>query len=182
MLKTLFSSSTRADVLSLLFNNPNEKFYIRQLSDILKKNPSGVKRELDRLEEMDLVKSEKIANLKYFQANINSPLFDELKSLISKSLGFRGALKNLFQANTIKLAFIYGQFVEDEDTSTVDLYIVGNATPAVLMGLQDIERKFNKSLNCTFIDEVEFKNKKKTDKNLINILQSKKISLVGRLR
>ena len=60
MLKSLFSSSTRADVLSLLLNSPDEQFYIREIAKLLRKNPSGIKRELDNLEKMEIVRSEKI--------------------------------------------------------------------------------------------------------------------------
>lgn len=182
MLKTLFSSSTRADVLSLLLNNPDERFYIREMAGILKKNPSGIKRELDRLEEMELVISEKVANLKYFKANKQSSLFSELKNLIAKSLGLTGALKNLFKGNSIKAAFIYGPYAEDDDSTSVDLFIIGSSTPATLIGLQDIERKFSKSINCTFLDDSEFKIRRKKDATLKRILQGKRINLLGRLR
>ncbi|MCX7912984.1 MAG: winged helix-turn-helix domain-containing protein [Thermodesulfovibrionales bacterium] len=182
MLKTLFSSSTRVDILSLLLNNPEEKFYIRQIAAILKRNPAGVKRELDKLEDMELVISEKVANLKYFQANKNSALFSELKSIIAKSLGLSGALKSLFRGNSVKAAFIYGPYVEDDESPVVDLLVIGPSTPTILMGLQDIEKKFNKSFNCTFMDYADFKLRKKTDINLRKILQSKKINLIGSLR
>ncbi len=182
MLKTLFSSSTRADVLTLLLNNPNDKFYIREIAAKLKKNPSGVKRELDRLEEMELVISEKVANLKYFSANKQSPLFSELKNLITKSLGFVGALKSHLKGNAVKAAFIYGPFVEDEEASSVDLFIIGFSTPALLIGLHEIEGKFNKSINCYFLDETEYKIKRKKDATLKRILQGKKINLLGRLK
>lgn len=182
MLKTLFSSSTRADILSLVLNNPDERFYIREMAGILKKNPSGIKRELDRLEEMGLVVSEKVANLKYFKADKQSPLFSELKNLIAKSLGLSGALKNLFKRNSVKAAFIYGDYAEDDDSATVDLFIIGSSTPALLIGLQDIERKFSKSINCTFFDNSEFKIRKKKDATLKRILQSKRLNLLGRLR
>ena len=52
MLKSLFSSSIRADVLSLLLNSPDEQFYIREVATLLRKNPSGIKRELDNLEKV----------------------------------------------------------------------------------------------------------------------------------
>jgi len=48
MLKSLFSSSIRADVLALLLNSPDEKFYVREIAKLIRKNPSGVKRELDK--------------------------------------------------------------------------------------------------------------------------------------
>ncbi len=182
MLKILFSSSTRVDILSLLLNNANEKFYIRQIAAILKRNPAGIKRELDRLEEMGLVTSEKVANLKYFQANKEAPLFFELKSIIAKSLGLSGALKSLFRGNSVRAAFIYGPYVEDDESPVVDLFIIGPSTPAILMGLQDIEKKFNKSFNCTFMDYVEFKARKRTDANIKRILQGKKINLFGSMR
>ena len=110
MLKSLFSSSIRADVLSLLLNSPEERFYVREIAKLLRKNPSGVKRELDKLEEMGIVISEKVANLKYFQSDKSSPFYSELKELIAKSLGLPGALKSLLRANEVKLAFIYGPY------------------------------------------------------------------------
>ncbi|MEW5745708.1 MAG: winged helix-turn-helix domain-containing protein [Nitrospirota bacterium] len=180
MLKNLFSSSIRADVLSLLLNSPDERFYVREIAKLLRKNPSGVKRELDRLEEMGIVVSEKIANLKYFQANSDSPLFSELKNLIAKSLGLPGALKSLLRANDIKTAFIYGPYAEGEDPPLVDLFVIGPSTPALLMGLHDIEKKFSKKINCTVIEESEYKLKKRKDSNLKRILQEKRITLLGR--
>jgi len=59
VLKDLFSSSVRADVLAILLNSPDEKFYIREIANLVRKNPSGVKRELDRLEKLGIVVSEK---------------------------------------------------------------------------------------------------------------------------
>ena len=180
MLRSLFSSTIRADVLSLLLNSPEERFYVREAAKLLRKNPSGVKRELDKLEEMGIVFSEKVANLKYFQANKNSPLFSELKDLIAKSLGLPGALKSLLRANGVKIAFLYGPYAEGEDPSIVDLLVVGPSTPTLLIGLQDIEKKFGKKINCTVIEESEYKLKKKKDFNLKRILSEKRITLMGR--
>lgn len=181
MLKSLFSSSIRADVLALLLNSPDEQFYVREIAKLLRKNPSGVKRELDKLEEMGLVLSERVANLKYFKANKNSPLFSELKDLIAKSLGLPGALKSLLRANEIKSAFIYGPYAEGEDTPTVDLIVIGKFTPAILVGLQDIEKKFGKKINCTVVEEAEYKVKKQKDAAIKRILAEKRITLLGRV-
>lgn len=181
MLKSLFSSSIRADVLALLLNSPEEKFYVREIARLLRKNPSGVKRELDKLEEMGLVISEKVANLKYFHADKNSPLFSELKDLIAKSLGLPGALKSLLRANDIKSAFIYGPYAEGEETPTVDMVVIGSFTSALLDGLHDIEKKFGKRINCTVIEDAEYKQKKQKDAALKRILAEKRITLLGRV-
>ncbi|GAB4414544.1 MAG: hypothetical protein OHK0032_10640 [Thermodesulfovibrionales bacterium] len=181
MLKSLFSSSIRADVLSLLLNSPDEKFYVREIAKLLRKNPSGVKRELDNLEKMGIVFSERVANLKYFQADRNSPLFSELKNLITKSLGLPGAIKAVIRASGAKAAFIHGPYAEGEDVDTVDLVVIG-ASPSVLRGLKDLERKFGQKINCTLIEEAEYKTKrKKRDAALKRLLSGKRISLIGRI-
>jgi predicted transcriptional regulator with HTH domain len=181
MLKSLFSSSIRADVLSLLLNSPDEKFYVREIAKLLRKNPSGIKRELDNLEKMGVVFSERVANLKYFQADKDSPLFSELKNLITKSLGLPGAIKAVIRASGAKAAFIYGPYAEGEDVDTVDLFIIGDSA-VVFKGLKDLERKFSQKINCTLMDETEYKTKrKKKDAALRRLLSGKRISLIGRI-
>ncbi len=181
MLKSLFSSSIRADALSLLLNSPDEQFYIREIAELLRKNPSGVKRELDNLEKMGIVMSEKVANLKYFRANKDSPLFSELKNLITKSLGLPGALKAVLRASGAKTAFLYGSYAEGDDVNTVDLFVIG-ALSSLTKELKDIERRFDRKINCALIDEDEYKKKKKKgDANLKRLLSGKRITLIGRL-
>jgi len=181
MLKSLFSSSIRADVLSLLLNSPDEQFYIREIAKLLRKNPSGVKRELDNLEKMGILTSEKIVNLKYFQANKDSPLFSELKNLITKSLGLPGAFKAVLRASGAKAAFIYGSYAEGNDVDSVDLFVVG-ALPSLAKELKDLERRFDQKIDCIMMDEDEYRlKKKKRDSNLKKILSGKRITLIGRL-
>ncbi|MDP2754362.1 MAG: winged helix-turn-helix domain-containing protein [Nitrospirota bacterium] len=181
MLKSLFSSSIRADVLSLLLNSPDEQFYIREIAKLLRKNPSGVKRELDNLEKMGIVTSEKIVNLKYFQANKDSPLFSELKNLITKSLGLPGALKAVLRASGAKAASIYGPYAEGNDVDSVDLFVIG-ALPSLAKELKDLERRFDQKIDCIMMDEDEYRlKKKKRDSNMKKILSGKRITLIGRL-
>src|SRR3972149_123623 len=181
MLKSLFSSSIRADVLSLPLNSPDEKFYVREIAKLLRKNPSGVKRELDKLEEAGIVVSERVAHLRYFQANQDSDLYKELKSLITKSLGLPGALKAVLRAAGASAAFIYGPYAEGEDTDTVDLMAIGAAVP-IDRELKHLEKKFGYGLNATLMDEEEFALKrKKKDASLKRVLSSKRIKLIGRV-
>jgi len=181
MLKSLFSSSIRADVLSLLLNSPDEQFYIREIAKLLRKNPSGIKRELDNLEKMGVVTSEKIVNLKYFQANRESPLFSELKNLITKSLGLPGALKAVLRASGARAAFLYGPYAEGNDESTVNVFVIG-ASSSLSKELKDLEKRFDQKIDCMAMDEDEYKQKKKKgDANLRRVLSGKRITLMGRL-
>ncbi|MBI5665931.1 MAG: winged helix-turn-helix transcriptional regulator [Nitrospirae bacterium] len=181
MLEKLFTSGIRANIMSLLFNNPEEKFYVREIARLVNKNPSGVKRELDKLQNMDIVSSEKEGNLKYFKVNINSPLFPELKGLIAKSLGVPGALKSVLKTSDVKSAFIYGPYVDNTNLPSLDLLVVSDSDQ-IRKPLDDIEKRFGRTINLTLISLLDYKSKKKSgDRDLKKLLAAKKILLMGRL-
>jgi hypothetical protein len=130
---------------------------------------------------MGIVMSERIANLKYFQANIESPLYPELKNLITKSLGLPGALKAVLRAAGAKAAFIYGPYAEGEDVDTVNIMVIG-ADESVDKEFKSLMKKFGYTINWIEMDEDEYKLKRrKRDSSLKRILSGKRISLVGRV-
>ncbi len=181
MLEKLFTSGIRADIMSLLFNSPEEKFYVREIARLINKNPSGVKRELDKLEKIGLVISEREGNLRYLKVNENSPLFPELKGLIAKSLGLPGALKSVLKALDAKTAFIYGPYINNTNLPTLDLLIVCDSN-YLEKTLGDIEKRFGREIHYTVMSESEYKTKKKNgDRYLKKLLNTKKILLLGRL-
>ncbi len=181
MLEKLFTSGIRADIMSLLFNNPEEKFYVREIARLVNKNPSGVKRELDKLFTMDLVISEREGNLKYFTVNRRSPLFPELKGLISKSLGLPGALKSVLKASDAKTAFIYGPYTNKASTPSLDLLVVSDSNH-IKKALDEIEKRFGRKIRLTLMSLPEYREKKKSgERNLKKLINAKKILLLGRL-
>jgi len=181
MLEKLFTSGIRADIMSLLFNNPEEKFYVREIARLIDKNPSGVKRELDKLQTMDLVISEREGNLKYFTVNRHSPLFPELKGLIAKSLGLPGALKSVLSASEAKTAFIYGPYINKANTPSLDLLVVSDSNH-IKKAVDDIEKRFGRKIRLTILSISEYKEKKKSgERSLKKLLNAKKILLLGRL-
>ena len=56
---TKLFSSTRAELLGLFFNNPDDKFYLREIARHIGKDAAGIKRELDNLVKMGLLSREK---------------------------------------------------------------------------------------------------------------------------
>jgi predicted transcriptional regulator with HTH domain len=181
MLEKLFTSGIRADIMSLLFNNPDEKFYVREIARLVNKNPSGVKRELDKLEKMDLALSEKEGNLKYFKVNRNSPLFPELKGLIAKSLGLPGALKSVLKASDAKTAFIHGPYINNASLPSLNLFVVTDSNH-IKKTLGEIEKRFGRKIRYTAMSSSDYKTKKKSgERSLKKLLTVKKILLLGRL-
>jgi len=165
----------------LLLNSPDEKFYVREMARLLRKNPSGVKRELDNLEEIGVAVSERVANLRYFHANRQSPLFPELKSLVTKSLGLPGAIKALVRASGAKAAFIYGPYADGTRDDRVDIMVIGPGIP-LIKGFRDIEKKFSCTITWIEMDHEEYREKRRRkEARLIGILSKKRIPLVGRV-
>jgi DNA-binding transcriptional ArsR family regulator len=181
MLEKLFTSGIRADIMSLLFNNPEEKFYVREIARLINKNPSGVKRELDKLQKMNLVTTEKEGNLKYFRVNTHSPLFPELKGLIAKSLGLPGALKSVLKALNAKVAFIFGEYISDPEVPSLDLFVVCDSDH-LKKALDDIEKRFGRKINLTLMSISEYRDKKrKGNRELKRLMNAKKIIILGRI-
>lgn len=83
MLETLLGSKLRAKVLGWLFSHPDERYFVRQLTALVKEDSTNVSRELARLEKTGILISTTEGKQKYYQANKQSPVFNDLKGLLT---------------------------------------------------------------------------------------------------
>jgi hypothetical protein len=90
----------------------------------------AVARELSRLQRSGLVLVERIGNQKHYRANQDSPIFEELHSLVLKTVGLADPLRKSLEpyAGAIKAAFVYGSVAKGTDTarSDIDLMVIGD--------------------------------------------------------
>jgi len=122
-------SRLREGLLNLYFANPNKKFYLRELERILDFSVANIRRELIKLKKIGLFRIENRGNLTYYYLNKSFPLFQELKSIISKTSGVPRILKeSLKKVKGIECAFIYGSFakVKENYISDIDLVAIGD--------------------------------------------------------
>lgn len=77
---TLFSS-TQQKVLGRLFGQADRSFYATELIQAAGGGSGAVQRELARLEASGLVEASRIGNQKHYQANRESPIFEELAGI-----------------------------------------------------------------------------------------------------
>jgi len=184
-LLTKLFSSTRAELLSLFFNNPDEKFYLREIARHIGKDAAGIKRELDTLVKIGLLGVEKRGVQKYYFADKNSPIFSEMKGLIFKTTGIQGSIKAaLSRLKGVQAAFIYGSYAKgsEKEDSNINLMVVGqvNITELndVVMGL---EEKMNREIDYLAFDEQEYRKRKDAkDPFIREIVKGKKIFLLGK--
>lgn len=211
MLEKLFGSKSRVKILKLFLLNPAEKFYIRQLSRDLKLQLNSVRRELENLEKFGILTSdlknearegEKEAaggpaspahrtgrpagwqEKKYFRANSNFVLFDEIKALIVKAqiLYEKDFVRKLNSIGKVKLLILTGIFVNNPN-SLIDILIVGKINKIKLVKLiSELEVELGKEINYTVFDSQEFKYRRDiTDIFLYGILDGRKLVVIDQV-
>jgi DNA-binding transcriptional ArsR family regulator len=145
VLKALFSSQTRVKLLSTFLLHPEEEYFIRELTRLLNEQINSIRRELENLRRIGLVKARHKNRKKYYRIDTDFPLYGDLRNLFSKAMQgespFVASLKNI---PGVQLVLLAGNLCGTE--SKVDLLLVGDVKKEVLEALlaQDPSLKYVK--------------------------------------
>lgn len=177
-------SKNRAELLRLFLTNPDQSFYIQEIGRILGKKPGIFQRTLNNLEKEGILISEYKANARYFKTNKDYPLYKELKSIVFKTVGVSGGLKEaLKKVGGIGFSFIYGSYAKAKENylSDIDLVVIGNPNEDLLIKeLDKLEDTLNREINYKLYSLKDFKKEiKEKEPFLLEILRDKKIMLIG---
>jgi len=180
----IFSSKTRAALFRLYFTNPDSAYYLRELERLLSIPVAMIRKELLRQEKEGLFISSRRGNLVFYSLNKSYPLFDELKSIVLKTVGAAGLLKEMLsKLEGIEVAFIYGSLARGEERpgSDIDLLIVGRTDEdSLVTEIKKAEDLLKREINYVIFGRSEFEKKKKERDSFIKeVLKSPKIFLVG---
>ncbi|MBN2884941.1 hypothetical protein JXE04_03375 [Patescibacteria group bacterium] len=183
MLARIFGSNARVKILKTFLGKPEQKYYTRQLSRDLALQVNSVRRELENLQNIGLIKEEGIEHesvseeeieevntsknskktplkndKKYFVVDRDFLLFRELKSLFAKAnlLSCQDFLKNIDDTGKIKHLWLSGIFT-GETQAPVDLLLVGKVNKTqFLQKIKVLEEDLGKEINFTIMDESEY--------------------------
>jgi len=185
MLETLFGSKLRARLIGWLFTHPDERYYVRQLTNLIDEDSTNVSRELARLAESGILTVQIEGRQKYYKADPRSPVFDELRSLAVKTVGLGDIMRSALLPfrNRIRAAFIYGSFARGraDAKSDIDIIIIGEissaeAAPAISAAQQQLRRE----INSTIYPLDEFRSKLAGGSHFLNsLMQAEKIFIFG---
>jgi len=178
-------NKTRLSILSLLFVNDERSFYLREVIRTLGRGRGSVQRELAQLSTAGLILRSIRGNQVVYQANKDSPIFPELRSLMVKTAGIadiiRSALSDL--QDKIDVAFIYGSFTEGTDTamSDVDLFLIGEISlREIVSALQDAQKTVGREINPITYGVAEWREKLMAGHHFVNsVYKDSKIFLIG---
>src|SRR5579884_4296807 len=84
---------TRGAVLALLLGRPDEEFYLRQVARLSGAALGPVQRELKILRDIGVVRCRNVGHQLLFCADRSSPIYEELRSLVIKTVGMADLLK-----------------------------------------------------------------------------------------
>lgn len=184
ILKTLFSSEVRIEILSHFFVHPGESYYIRQLEKILSKPVSNIQKELGKLEKINLLSSSVEGNQKRYIIKKDFPLYEELRNIFIKTAGLSDIVKNEFKTKKeIELAFIYGSFASGDETSQsdVDLMVIGKISGlSINKSIKKIEKKISRVINYSIYSRKEIEKRIINNDNFIKtVLEGPIIIIIG---
>lgn len=179
-------SHVQQRVLALIFGNPDRSFYTREIVKNIDSGTGAVERELAKLERSGLVSTERIGNQKHYRANRASPIFEDLHSLVLKTVGLSEPLRKALQpyADRIRVAFVYGSVAKGRDTarSDIDLMVIGDNLnySDLYTTLQDAEQVLKRPVRPNFLS-IEDWRRKISEKNsfIVNIRSQPKIFIIG---
>lgn len=180
--ETLFGR-TRGAVLSILYGHVGKGFYLRQLARLTNIALGPVQREIRQLVEAGLVSKKTIGTQTLYSANRESPVFREIKGLVTKTVGMHDVVAEALSSlrDEINLAFVYGSVARsrEREHSDVDVMVVGNVDfDAIVEKLRDAEKTLNREINPTVYTIREF-SKKLRGNFLKTVLAEKKLFIIG---
>jgi predicted nucleotidyltransferase len=177
-------SKARQRLLAYYFTNPTNRHHLRDLAERLSVDPSNLSKELGRLEREGLFRSEVSGRQKYFQLNREYPLFNEVRSIIAKTIGAVPLLaESLNKIEGIEEAYLYGSFARNQQdaASDVDVLVIGKPKRDTLAEtVQKLERQLGREINYTVLTRKELVSRRgRKDPFLENIWDNKRALLVG---
>jgi DNA-binding transcriptional ArsR family regulator len=84
-MSVFLGTKLRKNLLAFSFNHPDETFYVRELSGLIRQDPGNLSRELRKLEEEGIYSSRTRGNVKFYSLNKAYPLFKEVKKIVLNS-------------------------------------------------------------------------------------------------
>jgi len=184
ILSQILSSHARSEVFRLLFDGQDRELYFREMERLSSISPTGLKKELGHLLEIDLLILKKDGNRVYYSANRRHPLYKEIVGLVEKTVGINSLICEAFKSiDEIEVAFIFGSVAENKEKghSDIDLFVIGEITLRNLVKvLSKIQMAVGREINPHIYSKKELHERiKKKDHFVTSVMKVKKVFVKG---
>lgn len=192
-LEQMFGSKTRARLMSLFLQQPDDAFFVRELTRRIDAQLNSVRRELKNLQQLDFILEKtgtpKISKRlsekkKYYCVNKNFILFDDLRALFHKVqiLLKQNLVQEIEEKGRVDYFAFTGRFVDAPEIPT-DILIVGSIKQADLERMvSKFEEEIPYEINYTLMPKDEFLDRRQVaDRFLFSVLNGEKVVMVDRI-
>lgn len=183
---TALFSESQSRIFRWLFGQPDRAFHLSELRRLTGLGSASLQRELNRLAEAGLVQSERVGNMRRFQANPKSPVYNELIGLTRKTIGLEPLLREalLPLVPRLRAAWIFGSVAKQTDTaqSDIDIMLIGENLPLgdILEHLLPLEAQLGRKINPTCYTPADFERRRAEADSFVNrILSQPVLPLIG---
>lgn len=183
---TALFSDSQSRVYRWVFGQPDRSYHLSELRRLTGLGSASLQRELNRLAGAGLVRTERVGNLRRFQANPQSPVYSELVGLTCKTLGLEPILREalLPLVPDLKAAWVYGSVAKQTDTaqSDIDVMLIGEnlLLGRVLELLVPLEAQLGRKINPTCYTPADFERRRAEPDSFVNrVLAQSILPLIG---
>ena len=177
--------ATRSAVLAALLLQPDTALHVRELARVTGSSAGSLHRELRALTELGLLLRQETGRQVYYRANTACPVFEELASLLRKTVGVVDVLRDAISplADEIALAFVYGSVAAGRESarSDIDVMVLGRpGFAAVAQALAPTQETLRREVNATVMNPADFARKHLAgDGFTSSVLREPKLWLIG---
>jgi hypothetical protein len=168
MLEHVFGSRTRVKLMNIFLHHPEEMFFVRELTRTINTQINAVRREIQNLVKVGMI-VEGVAKdddgvkrpglkRKYYQANKNFPLMQEVRALLTKAhvLMEWKLDEQIRELGDVRYLAFMGVFMGQRN-QPVDILVVGDVDKIALKRLiNQVEKDLGIEINYTSLPYKEF--------------------------
>ena len=183
-LQDFMISRVRVKLMKLFFNNPEEMYYVRQITRQINEEINAVRRELDKMLSYGLLRSEQRGNRLYYYLNKRYLYYQEIQQLVIKSTGLGKKIRKLRRKlGTLEFVVFSGRFVRNlaPRQNEVDVLVIGEVVlPELEALIKQEEGRLEREIRVVVFEKKEFDFRKtRRDPFIMDVLYGSRVMVIG---
>ncbi len=155
-------------ILKPLFEDPNRKFSIRELSRVLKINHTTVRQYLNKLVKEGFLSSKKEGLYSFYQLVLDKKTFNLKLYYNLEKIRESKIIEDLEKNYDLPVIVLFGGYASamDDTTSDIDVCLISNIEKE--FSTEKYEKKLNRKVSIHKFNKTSWEKAKKSNPNLIN--------------
>lgn len=183
-LQDFMISRVRVKMMELFFTHIDEMYYVREITREVKEEINAVRRELDRMLEYGLLKSEQRGNRLYYFLNKRYVFFQEIQEMVAKTTGLGKKMRKFRRKlGTVSFIMFSGRYIKGQPprNGEVDLLVIGDIVlPELQVLIKEEEERLEREINYAVFNDDEFEFRKtRRDPFIMDVLYASRVMVIG---